>query len=243
MVIVNKIKTLFKKDNTKSVLILIIVVLIKLMFINWYSIPSGSMIPTLSIGDHVLVNKNEYNLTLPLTEISLIHHKNPQKGDVVVFDERQTGTTFIKRVIATGGDTVTILGKDVLVNGKVLQKQKLKADGDFNYYKETNGLVSYTVRYSKKIDEIFKFKNDPRFNKALLPLREGSWKVPQGTVFLMGDNRDNSEDSRFLKQHYINLCQVFGKAIAIPLGLRKFDNNGFGGLRLKPVIPQTKLYL
>ena len=239
----NKFKTMIKNDGLTSSLILISVLVIKLLFINWYSIPSGSMIPTLSIGDRVIVNKNAYNLTLPFTEISLMHHKNPKRGDVVVFDERQTGTTFIKRVVATGGDTVTIVGKEVLVNNKILPKIKIKQDVNFNYYEETNGNTSYIVRYSKKVDEVFKSQTNVLFNKGLLPLREGAWKVPEGTVFLMGDNRDDSEDSRFLKQHYINLCQVFGKAISIPLGFRRISGGILNGLPIKPVIPSTNLYL
>ncbi|MGR5365811.1 signal peptidase I [Photobacterium damselae] len=238
-----KNKKFLQSDNFKSILILIIIIVAKLMFINWYSIPSGSMIPTLSIGDHVLVNKNEYNLTLPFTEISLIHHKNPEAGDVVVFNERASGTTFIKRIIGVGGDTVLISGKDVFVNGKILKKVQYKEDDNFVYYRETNGNgVSYNVRYSKTVDMLFKHANKNYF-RHIKPLRTGSWKVPKGTVFVMGDNRDNSEDSRFLNEHYIELKQVFGKAIAIPLGFRKFENGLFGNLMIKPVIPDSQLYL
>ena len=219
---------------------LAVILIVKSMFFNWYTIPSGSMIPTLSIGDYVLVNKNAYNLTLPFTEKSLSHHASPEKGDVVVFNERQTGTVFIKRVVATGGDTIVLNNHNVYINGKILAKTKTKEDRDFIYYKETDGGKSYNVRYAKKIDAMF--NNARPADTALMSLRFGTWVVPNGTVFLMGDNRDNSEDSRFLKQHFINNSQVFGKAISIPFGLRKVPSFS-KTLFIMPVIPKTNLYI
>ncbi|MCX5887475.1 MAG: signal peptidase I [Proteobacteria bacterium] len=181
-------------DKKKSVIreyveaILIAVVLamfIRSFIVQAFKIPSGSMEPTLLIGDHILVNKFIYGITVPFTHKKLFQWKNPQREDVIVFvypvDESKD---FIKRVIGVGGDRIEIKQKKIYIN-----------DQPFNdthgHYQESNPSSSYI-----------------QFRDNLGPI-----VVPENTLFVMGDNRDRSYDSRFWG--FVTLDRVKGKAFMI----------------------------
>ena len=145
---------------------LILALVIRTFVVQAFKIPSGSMLPTLQIGDHILVNKFIYGprLEIPLTQWSLGHlpgFRQPRAGDVVVFIyPRERDKDFIKRVVATAGQTIEVHGTTVLVDGKPVDDPH--------------------AHYSKAA------------HVDLEPFR-----VPPGHVFVMGDNRDESYDSRF----------------------------------------------
>lgn len=145
-----------------------------------YVIPSGSMIPTLLIHDHILANKLAYGLHVPFSSAWVLQWGKPQKGEVVVFRFPETPDVFyIKRILAVGGDEISVQNGVVYINGKpnLIEPDEFKGgDTGFDYYKE-NG---HWVRYSSK--------NDSQF-QAL--------RVPEGHFFVIGDNRDQSYDSRF----------------------------------------------
>jgi signal peptidase I len=130
-----------------------------------YVIPSGSMEPTIQIGDHVLVSKAAYDLRVPFTRVALLPLEEPRRGDVVVFhDPREPGRHLIKRLMGLPGDRLRVVDGRVAVNGKWLD--------------ESSG--AYRVQ---RLPERFRPEN-----------RE--YRVPEGHYFFMGDNRDNSSDSR-----------------------------------------------
>ncbi len=149
---------------------LLLALVIRTFVVQAFKIPSGSMIKTLLIGDHILVNKFIYGVRNPLTRELWIKGEQPERGDVIVFIfPLDRSKDFIKRVIGVGGDTVEIINKKVYVNGKL--------------FHEPPG-VQHT---------------DPRIIPASLQPRDnmGPIKVPKGKLFVMGDNRDQSYDSRF----------------------------------------------
>jgi signal peptidase I len=168
------------------IIALVLALFIRTFVVQAFKIPSGSMIHTLLIGDHILVNKFIYGIKNPLTRSTLIDVGQPEHGDIVVFifplDRKKD---FIKRVIGTAGDTVQVINKKVFVNGKPI--------------KEAEG-----VQHTKA--EIIPGNIQPRDNF-------GPVTVPEGHIFVMGDNRDESFDSRYWG--FVPLKDVKGKAFMI----------------------------
>lgn len=158
------------REYAESIIIAIILALIIRTFVvQAFKIPSGSMEDTLAIGDHILVNKFIYGTKIPFTDTRLIKIRDPQRGDVIVFEyPEDPSKDFIKRVIGTPGDEVEIRDKKVYVNGKHYQNP-------------------HEVHKEK---EIVPKEQNPRDNL-------GPIKVPANAFFVMGDNRDRSYDSRF----------------------------------------------
>jgi signal peptidase I len=165
---------------------LLLALVIRAFVVQAFKIPSGSMQNTLLIGDHILVNKFIYGVKNPFTSEIWIPGKNPERGDVIVFIyPLDRSKDFIKRVVGVEGDSVEIIDKRVFVNGKPVQ--------------ELPG-----IQHVDK--EIIPSSKQPRDNMKLL-------KVPENTVFVMGDNRDHSYDSRYWG--FVPLKDIKGKAFII----------------------------
>ncbi len=175
------------KEYAQAILIaLVIALFVRTFIVQAFKIPSGSMIQTLLIGDHILVNKFIYGVKNPFTRTSWIELNKPQRGDVIVFIfPLERDKDFIKRVIGVEGDTIQIINKKVFVNGKP--------------FKDPPG-VQHT---------------DPNILPAGVSPRDnlGPIKVPPGKLFVMGDNRDQSFDSRFWG--FVPVKDVKGKAFII----------------------------
>ncbi len=166
--------------------VLLVVLILRSFFIEPYKIPSGSMIPTLMIGDFILVDKNIYGYKLPLTNITIIDNEDPKRGDVVVFKYPENqNINYIKRVIGLPGDKVIYRNKQLFVNDDEYTLQRIEhsfdpveiADGDVYY--ENNTQKKYMI-----------------LNQSSTPFNF-EYVVPKNTYFVLGDNRDNSNDSRY----------------------------------------------
>ena len=185
--------------------VIITVFLLRSFLFEPFKIPSGSMIPTLQVGDLILVNKFTYGVRLPVINTKLTEGNAPQRGDVMVFRyPPKPSLDYIKRVVGLPGDEVAYLNKQLSINGKPVSKIALPIYFD----KDAMG-------YSKQFEETFgerKFRllNDDRRPAFIpgteeFPFKENcrysvegvSCKVPEGHYFMMGDNRDNSLDSRY----------------------------------------------
>ena len=158
------------REYTESILIAVLLALvIRTFIVQAFKIPSGSMEDTLAIGDHILVNKFIFGSKIPFTDRRLLKIRDPRQGDVIVFEyPEDPSKDFIKRVVGTPGDTVEVKDKRVYVNGR---------------------LYANPHEVHKEADTIPK-ELQPRDNKDPI-------KVPAGSYFVMGDNRDRSYDSRF----------------------------------------------
>ncbi|PIP36941.1 MAG: signal peptidase I [Desulfobacterales bacterium CG23_combo_of_CG06-09_8_20_14_all_51_8] len=184
------------RENAEAIVIAIVLALfIRAFVVQAFKIPSGSMKDTLLIGDHILVNKFIYGVTLPFVGTRIIPVSDPQRGDIIVFRyPEDPDKDFIKRLIAVPGDTVEIRNKKVYVNHQPISADACKytdprvLDGDIN----------------------------PRDN--LKPLT-----VPSDGYFVMGDNRDNSYDSRFWG--FVSRKAIKGKAFII---YWSWDSEDFG---------------
>jgi signal peptidase I len=149
-----------------------------------FVIPSGSMIPTLHVHDHILVNKLAYGLHVPFSKKWIFQWASPRRGDIVVFRYPENPDVFyVKRAIGLGGDRVTMEHGTLVVNGEKLPIERsspstaVPADEDsFEYFAENGHLIRYRDQYSASFEEI---------------------TVPEGKIFVLGDNRDQSNDSRF----------------------------------------------
>ena len=173
-------KTLIREYVEAILVALVLAVFIRTFVVQAFKIPSGSMIPTLLIGDHILVSKFAYGIKNPFSGSVIVPVKNPERGDIVVFKyPLNSSQDFIKRVIALPGETVEIINKKVFINGKPLLDDK----GQF-----TDNIV---------------LSEGPRDNF-------GPVTVPPEALFVMGDNRDNSHDSRFWR--FVEYKDIRGKA-------------------------------
>jgi signal peptidase I len=184
------------RENVEAILIAVVIALfIRTFVVQAFKIPSGSMKQTLLIGDHILVNKFAYGVKIPYLNTVLLPIKDPQRGDIVVFKYPvDPQKDFIKRVVGVGGDVVEIRDKTVFINNK-------KAKEIAPVFSDTQNLAA-NLR--------------PRDNL-------GPITVPKNALFVMGDNRDESYDSRFWG--FVPLKDVSGKAFII---YWSWDSDDFG---------------
>jgi signal peptidase I len=158
---------------------------------EWNPIPSGSMHPTLVEGDVVLVNRMAYNLKLPLTDVVLARLGEPQRGDVVTFSSPRDGTRLVKRLVAVPGDVVEMRDGRLVINGRQARYALLDRT-----LEPVGGALAQALRMTETLG------GQPR-HIQLLPQVEavrnfGPLTVPRDQFMMLGDNRDNSADSRFI---------------------------------------------
>jgi signal peptidase I len=170
--------------------VILVVFLLRSFVVEPFRIPSGSMIPTLWTGDFILVNKFSYGIRLPILNVKLIKIGEPKRGDVMVFRyPEDPSTDYIKRVVGLPGDRIAYHDKTVYINGVAAPQV---SDGPFTAFPTGIPLPA------RLEEESF----DGRRHKMVIHpgffgrLEEGEWTVPKGSYFVMGDNRDNSNDSR-----------------------------------------------
>ncbi len=174
------------REYAEAIIIAIILALfIRSFVVQAFKIPSGSMLPTLQIGDHLLVNKFIYGVKIPMSGTVLVPWKSPARDDIVVFRfPKDRAIDYIKRVVGVAGDTIELKNKQLYINGEAV-------NSPYAHFTDSS---------------IMKGNTGPRDNM-------GSVKVPEGSIFVMGDNRDNSYDSRFWG--FVDLNDVLGKAFIL----------------------------
>ena len=184
-----KAKEPFLIEYSKSFFpILLIVFVIRSFIVEPFKIPSGSMMPTLISGDFIAVNKFSYGIRLPVWNKTLISLGSPSRGDVFVFHyPKKPSIDYIKRVVGLPGDEIKYIDKGLVVNGKPIE---LKFKGKYNY--ETNdGQIMSALEFEELlVDPTYSILTHDR------PSENYQFNVPEGHYLAMGDNRDNSSDSR-----------------------------------------------
>lgn len=178
-------KRIFREYLEAIITALILALIIRTFVVQAFKIPSGSMIPTLLIGDHILVNKFIYGIEIPFTDKKILMFRKPRRGDIIVFKYPENPKKdFIKRVVAIEDDVIEERDKAIYLNGQRV-------------------IEPYAYHYDKYVRPN---RFDPRDNF-------GPLVVPKGKVFVMGDNRDQSYDSRYWG--FVDLKDIRGKALII----------------------------
>ena len=164
--------------------VLLFVLIIRSFIFEPFRIPSGSMMPTLLQGDFIFVKKFAYGLRLPVTEAKVVETGSPKRGDVIVFRlPSDPGINYIKRVIGLPGDKIVFERQRLTING---ERMDLEMDADDSFE-----VPVYIEDLDGRVHEIL-------VTNSQMSTRDGTYRVPKGHYFVMGDNRDRSRDSRFI---------------------------------------------
>lgn len=178
-----------KKEIYTWIVVILVVLVLRAIFVEAYVIPTSSMEKTLLIGDALLVNRFIYGIKFPYTQIPLIPGQDPQRGDIVVFRYPFENKDFVKRCVAIEGDTVEIIDKVLYINSDKVKESYIRHQD-----RRTFSGITYDNRMYQK-----KWEQAELFDILGIRVRDnfGPVVVPANYIFVMGDNRDNSMDSRF----------------------------------------------
>lgn len=212
--------------------VILIVFLLRSFIVEPFKIPSGSMIPTLQVGDFILVNKYTYGIRLPIIDKKIIGINTPQRGDVMVFRyPEDPSVDFIKRVIGVPGDKVAYQNKRLTINGQPVETRRID---DYLHPERLYYSQQFVEKANASEYRVLNDQDAPAFipDVSRFPYRENCLynnsgvicTVPEGHYFMMGDNRDNSKDSRFWG--FVADESVVGKAFFIWLNFNDWERIG-----------------
>jgi len=219
----SRARTWWKRDIRPLLITGLIVFAARSSFADWNDVPTGSMRPTILEGDRIFVNKLAYDLKVPFTTWHIAEWGNPQRGDIAVFYSPYDGTRLVKRVIGVPGDSVELRNNQLVLNGSPVEYQSINEEA-LRYIPESvrTGRVFAT-------EELPGQEHAVTGNPALpAPRTFPPLVVPPGEYFMMGDNRDDSFDSRFWGT--VKREQIVGQATAVVLS---FDKSNYWKPRWK----------
>lgn len=204
----HKKKSFFKEYVEPFLIAAVVALFIRQFVVEAFKIPSGSMIPTLTIGDHLLVNKFVYGPRVPFTDSRIFSWKEPKRGEIIVFKYPENEKkNFIKRVVGVPGDKIQVISGKLFINDQpvpvtTVDRQEDRDQGSGSLTKvmvldERLGEVNHRIQY---------LYDQSRYNY-------GPVLVPEKSVFVMGDNRDNSQDSRVWG--FVKHSKILGRALII----------------------------
>lgn len=203
-VIISQVLNLLQQHK-QLIIFLVLMSTFRSAIADWYTVPTGSMLPTIQEGDRIVVNKMAYDLRFPFSNISLASLDSPKHGEIIVFESKSASLRLIKRIIGLPGDIVSMQNEVITVNGKQLPQRVFKNlqvqtnTNKFNYYSEKIGNINHRINI------------DSNASNALSNF--APVVVPKGHYLVLGDNRRHSADSRvygFVPHH-----ELRGKATAV----------------------------
>jgi signal peptidase I len=196
----------FWREHRGLILFLLLMLGFRSAWADWVTVPSGSMNPTILEGDRLLVDKHVFGLRIPFTLIRITAGADPARGDIVVFDSPLNGQSLVKRVAAVPGDALELNGETLIINGRPARYRP----GDLTHLEE---LLSTTTAESPRV--LSEDSGGIEHEILILPARSsqrvfGPVTVPAGMYFMLGDNRDNSADSRYIG--FVSRQRIVGRA-------------------------------
>jgi signal peptidase I len=185
------------------VLFIVLMIMFRSALADWNVVPTGSMKPTIIEGDRLLVNKLAYDFKVPLTHISIYRFADPKRGEIIIFDSKAADTRLVKRVIGLPGDTVEMRDNQLIINGIEARYSDVEHVSDATFAIESYPGMSHRIALTST--------GGSRLSTF------GPVKVPQGRYLVLGDNRDNSADSRVYG--FIPRDEIVGNAKTVVLSL------------------------
>jgi signal peptidase I len=204
----SRVRYWWRKEIRWWLVIGLVVFSIRSSLADWSDVPTGSMKPTILEGDRIFVNKLAYDLKVPFTTRHIAEWGNPRRGDIVVFFSPRDGTRLVKRVVGVPGDTIELCKNNLVLNGKPVQYQPIA--------EELLHDLAVTDRASSvfAVEQLDGHRHAVAAIPSLSALRDyGPFLVPEGRYFMMGDNRDNSFDSRYFGT--VERQRIVGQASAV----------------------------
>lgn len=198
------------KENKGIVAFLLLMTIFRSAVADWNVVPSGSMLPTIRLGDRIFVDKMAYDLRVPLTHIRIAHLNDPQRGDIVTIDSSAAHELLVKRVIGVPGDRVALLDNVLYVNGERANYQPVGM----------NLLASDASSPGEYLDERFDGVTHAVRLSPMAPSPRSSFDpvvVPEGEYLMLGDNRDDSADSRYFG--FFPRNEIMGRARRVAFSL------------------------
>lgn len=198
-------KTLSKtvREHKGFFLFIALMLLFRSAIADWNDVPSGSMEPTILVGDRIFVNKLAYDIRVPLTHISLARLADPERGDIVIFDSRAAGKRLVKRVIGVPGDVVEMRHGQLVVNGTPAEYSNVRAEEQALIAMEGIGTSAHGVQFDH---------THPSSVDSFGPVT-----VPNEHYLVLGDNRHNSADSRFYG--FVPRSEIVGRSSRVVVSL------------------------
>lgn len=197
--------------------IFFVMIVLRSSLINWYVIPTGSMLPTIKIKDHVLVNKLAYGLMLPFMGTQIISWDTPARGDIVLFDSPVEHVTFVKRVAGTPGDQIAFQNGVLKINGELVKEEQLSDRSVLDDMRDPNeeGRIPGEGKILYKESGLNNTWHFILRNEVGGPTNYESreWVIPAGKILVMGDNRDGSNDGRYWG--FVDIDKIYGRAFRV----------------------------
>lgn len=198
----SKLKT-FWKNNRQLVVFIVLMSVFRSAVADWYTVPTGSMQPTIKEGDRIVVNKMAYDLRVPFSQTSIVRTGEPQRGEIIVFESDAAQNRLIKRVIGLPGDKISLKDEVLFINGEKLNYAVTNQNNNELFANETINGFTHKIRIEKNAS-----KQLSNFSTTI---------VPKDHYLVMGDNRRNSSDSRVYG--FVPRSELKGKATTVAFSL------------------------
>lgn len=204
-------------ENRVFIIFILLMSVFRSSFADWNSVPTGSMKPTIVEGDRIIINKLAYDLQFPFSNISLAKLDDPIRGDIIVFNSKVSNKRLVKRVVGVPGDTVAMHNNELIINGEVLQ-----------YSSQTKATKpNLASGYRQQIENLLGVKHSIMVsNRSTAASSFLAVTVPDNSYLVLGDNRDNSADSRYIG--FIPRSEIIGRSNSVAMS---FDYDDYYLLR------------
>lgn len=219
----------FSPENLKSLCFLIALVLcFRWSIASPYHVPTASMEPTIKVGDRLLANKLSYGLKVPFTDYYILQWSKPKTGDIIVFKyPSDTSIDYVKRVVGVPGDRIKVINNNLYINGKM--QEKVDHNDDRTILEDIEDSPKHKSLYREQLSDvnhwvILNKANPLQIFKPRYP-NQGEFLVPENSYFVMGDNRDNSLDSR--AWGIVDASYIRGKALFVLWSLYHPEQESF----------------